>query len=197
MTGMRGATSRWITLFGLLVAALFAQAATAANPRVEFKTSMGTLVIELYPDKAPVTVDNFLRYVKDGFYGGTVFHRAVPGFVVQGGGFDKDGQQKPTRPPIKNESANGLKNLRGTLSMARTTDPNSATSQFFINLADNAFLDYPGQDGWGYCVFGKVVEGMEVVDKMLSVPRRPMPYAPDGSPVTPIVVESARVLDVK
>lgn len=176
--------------------ALNAVAAWAAHPNIEFKTSLGTIVIELYEDKAPKTVDNFLQYVKDGFYTGTVFHRVVPGFVVQGGGFDKTENQKPTRAPIPNEATNGLKNARGTLSMARTMDPNSATSQFFINLSDNAMLDFrePSPRGIGYAVFGRVVSGMEVVDKMAQAELAPKPYAPDGSPVTPIVVESARVL---
>jgi cyclophilin family peptidyl-prolyl cis-trans isomerase len=171
--------------------------AFAANPTVEMKTSQGTIVIELYPDKAPVSADNFLKYVKDGFYNGTIFHRVVPGFVVQGGGFDANGQQKPTRAPIKNEAANGLKNLRGTLSMARTMVPDSATSQFFINLRDNAALDFrdPSPGGIGYAVFGKVIKGMEVVDGMVKVPLQPQPYAPDGSPVTPIVVQSAHVVE--
>lgn len=170
--------------------------AAMAAPKVEMKTSLGTIVIELYEDKAPKSVENFLQYVKEGFYDGTVFHRVVPGFVVQGGGFDKADKQKPTRAPIPNEAANGVKNSRATLSMARTADPNSATSQFFINLVDNAALDHrdPSPRGIGYAVFGKVVTGMEVVDKMVSVERKPKPYAPDGSPVTPIVIESARLL---
>lgn len=178
------------------VLALNAALAWAAHPTVEFKTSLGPIVIELYEDKAPKTVENFLQYVKDGHFNGTVFHRVVPGFVVQGGGFDKSENQKPTRAPIKNEADNGLKNLRGTLSMARTMDPNSATSQFFINLVDNQMLDFrdPSPRGIGYAVFGRVTSGMEVVDKMATVERQPKPYAPDGSPVTPIVVEAARVL---
>jgi cyclophilin family peptidyl-prolyl cis-trans isomerase len=166
---------------------------------VEMKTSLGTITIELYPDKAPVTVENFLKYVKDGHYDGTIFHRVVPGFVVQGGGYDKSAKEKPTRAPIKNEASNGLKNSRGTLSMARTSDPNSATSQFFINLKDNAALDFrnPSPQGIGYAVFAKVTQGMEVVDAMVKVPLAPAPYAPDGSPVTPIVIESARVVEAK
>lgn len=180
----------------LALASLISFAAAAANPIVEMKTSVGTISIELYPEKAPKSVDNFLQYVRDGFYNGTVFHRVVPGFVVQAGGFDKSDNQKPTRPPIPNEASNGLKNTRGTLSMARTMDPNSATSQFFINLSDNVMLDFrdPSPRGIGYAVFGKVVQGMEVVDKMATVERAPKPYAPDGSPVTPIIIESARVL---
>jgi peptidyl-prolyl cis-trans isomerase A (cyclophilin A) len=183
----------------LTVCCLLAIPAIAANPSVEMKTSMGAIVIEIYTDKAPKSADNFLQYVKDGFYNGTMFHRVVPGFVVQGGGFDSSGRQKPTRPPVKNEAANGLKNLRGTLSMARTMNPESATSQFFINLNDNVVLDYrdPSPGGIGYAVFGKVVQGMDVVDAMAKVSLEPKPYAPDGSPVKPIVVESAKLVEAK
>ncbi|HEX6829327.1 MAG TPA: peptidylprolyl isomerase [Burkholderiales bacterium] len=180
-----------------LLALIAPAAAMAANPMVEMKTSMGVIVIELYPDKAPATVDNFLEYVKSGHYNGTIFHRVVPGFVVQGGGFDASARQKATRAPIKNEAANGLKNTRGSLSMARTRDPSSATSQFFINLQDNTMLDFrdPSPGGIGYAVFAKVTQGMDVVDAMAKVPLAPAPYAPDGSPVTPIVLETARVLE--
>lgn len=183
-------------LVAAIAFALTSAMAWAAHPTVEMKTSLGTIVIELYEDKAPKTVENFVQYVQEGFFNGTVFHRVVPGFVVQGGGFDKSDNQKPTRAPITNEAANGLKNARGTLSMARTMDPNSATSQFFINVVDNAVLDFrdPSPRGIGYAVFGKVVSGMEVVDKMTTIERRPKPYAPDGSPVTPIVIESAKLL---
>jgi peptidyl-prolyl cis-trans isomerase B (cyclophilin B) len=134
--------------------------------------------------------------VKDGFYNGTIVHRVVPGFVVQAGGFTADIKQKPTRAPIKNEADNGLKNERGTLSMARTSDPHSASSQFFINLQDNVALDFRDTSarGIGYAVFGKVVKGMDVVDGMAKVKLAPAPYAPDGSPVSPIVIESARVI---
>ena len=152
--------------------ALLASAGTfAADPQVEMKTSMGAIVIELYPDKAPATVENFLRYVKDGHYAGTTFHRVIPGFMIQGGGFTRDFEQKPTRKPVKNEAGNGLKNTVGTLAMARTPDPHSATAQFFINVADNDFLDYkgPSPQGWGYCVFGRVTAGQDVVDKIKGV----------------------------
>jgi cyclophilin family peptidyl-prolyl cis-trans isomerase len=184
-------------LVSFLFALAISTAAAAANPVVEMKTSLGVIVIELYPDKAPVSVENFLQYVKSGHYNGTIFHRVVPGFVVQGGGFDASARQKPTRAPIKNEAGNGLKNERGTLSMARTSNPDSATSQFFINLKDNVMLDFrnPSPGGIGYAVFGKVTQGMDVVDAMTKVQLAPAPYAPDGSPVTPIVVESARVLE--
>ena len=135
---------------------------------VVFETSMGAFTIELYPEEAPTTVENFLQYVDDGFFDGTIFHRVIPNFVIQGGGFTEAMKQKPTRASILNEADNGLKNLRGTLSMARTSDVNSATSQFFINLADNAFLDHGTRD-FGYAVFGKVVEGLDVVDAVAGV----------------------------
>src|SRR5438093_3974893 len=129
-------------------------------------TSLGSLKIELFPDKAPHTVKNFLAYVDDKFYDGTVFHRVIKDFMIQGGGFEPGMKQKKTRPPIKNESANGLSNTRGTVAMARTSDPHSATAQFFINTANNAFLDKAqSRDGVGYCVFGKVTQGLDVVDK--------------------------------
>ncbi len=142
---------------------------TDANPVVVMETSMGTITIELDQAKAPITVENFLKYVDDGFYGGTVFHRVIPTFMIQGGGFTPDLKQKPTRPPIKNEAKNGLKNVRGSIAMARTNDPHSASAQFFINVRDNHGLDYPGQDGWGYAVFGKVIDGMDAVDKIKDV----------------------------
>ena len=144
----------------------------AANLRVEMRTNVGNVVLELYPDKAPKTVANFLQYVEDGFYKNTVFHRVIPNFMIQGGGFDTTFNQKPTQPPIQNEAANGLKNEIGTIAMARTPDPHSATAQFFINVANNAFLNYkaPNQNGYGYTVFGKVISGMEVVHKIASIP---------------------------
>jgi cyclophilin family peptidyl-prolyl cis-trans isomerase len=142
------------------------------NPVVIFETNLGNIHIELYPEKAPITVQNFIAYVQDGFYEGTIFHRVIPNFVVQGGGFDENFQQKKTRENIKNEADNGLKNLRGSLSMARTPNPDSASSQFFINLKDNDFLDFKSktQQGWGYAVFAQVIEGMDVVDAMAAKP---------------------------
>ena len=137
---------------------------------ITLKTSKGDIVIETYADKAPITVKNFESYVDSDFFNGTIFHRVIDGFMIQGGGFDKDMNQKDTNDPIKNEAANGLKNLKYTIAMARTSIPDSATSQFFINVADNSFLDYPGQDGYGYCVFGKVIEGMDIVDQIAKVP---------------------------
>jgi cyclophilin family peptidyl-prolyl cis-trans isomerase len=153
---------------------LFPLAALAAgNPKVVFETSKGKMVIELYPDKAPLTVRIFLTYVDEKFYDGTIFHRIIPGFVIQGGGMIKDMTEKKTHDPIKNEADNGLSNLRGTLSMARTMEVDSASSQFFVNLVDNDRLDHKGKQSgstWGYAVFGKVVEGMEVVDAIAEVP---------------------------
>ncbi|MBI2296147.1 MAG: peptidyl-prolyl cis-trans isomerase [Betaproteobacteria bacterium] len=169
----------------------------AADPQVELKTSMGTIVIELFPDKAPATVENFLRYVKDGHFDGTVFHRVIPKFMVQGGGFTPEFGQKPTRNPVRNEADNGLKNTVGTVAMARTADPHSATAQFFINLADNDFLDFrfPTQEGYGYCVFGKVVKGMDVVNRIVKVRTGPGPAGQSNVPVKPVVIESARLIE--
>lgn len=156
---------------------------------VVFETSHGTLKIELMPEDAPVTVQNFLEYVDEGFYKGTIFHRVIPGFMIQGGGFDAQMDQKNTRPPIKNEAAHGLKNLRGTLSMARTQAKDSATSQFFINLKDNEFLDHGVRD-FGYAVFARVAEGMDVVDTIARVATgKQGPHA--DVPVEPVVIESA------
>jgi cyclophilin family peptidyl-prolyl cis-trans isomerase len=144
----------------------------SVKPMVTMKTSLGDIKIELYPDKAPATVKNFLSYVDDKFYDGTIFHRVISGFMIQGGGFTPDMAQKPTKAPVKNEAQNGLKNDRGTLAMARTMVVDSATAQFFINVVDNDFLNFRSPDvrGFGYCVFGKVVEGMDVVDKIKAVP---------------------------
>ena len=141
------------------------------NPVVLLETTSGDILVELYPDKAPETVANFLKYVDNGFYNNTIFHRVIPGFMIPGGGLTARMQQKDTEAPIKNEADNGLKNDRGTIAMARTMDPHSATAQFFINLVDNDFLNFqaPSGNGWGYCVFGKVTEGMDVVDKIAKV----------------------------
>jgi peptidyl-prolyl cis-trans isomerase B (cyclophilin B) len=164
----------------------------AANPRVEVQTSMGAITIELYADKAPITVKNFLDYVNAGFYDNTVFHRVIPDFMVQGGGFEPGMKQKRIRASIKNESANGLKNQRGTLAMARTSDPDSATAQFFINTVDNGFLDKAqAADRVGYCVFGKVVGGMDVVDKIAAVPTATK-AGHQNVPQQDVVIRSAR-----
>ena len=148
----------------------FASAQTATQPKVKFTTNMGDFVVELDPAKAPKTVENFLQYVADKHYDGTVFHRVIDGFMVQGGGFTADMQQKPVRAPIPLEAKNGLKNDRYTIAMARTGNPNSATSQFYINVANNDMLNAPNPDGHGYAVFGKVVQGQAVIDKIRSVP---------------------------
>ena len=152
-------------------AAAVAPNGLAADPQVDVRTSAGTIRLELYPAKAPKTVENFLQYVRDGHYNGTIFHRVIDGFMIQGGGFSADMRQKPVQTPIKNEAANGLKNNNYTVAMARTGVRDSATSQFFINVKDNDFLNYSGESpqGWGYAVFGKVVEGKEVVDKIKKV----------------------------
>lgn len=170
-------------------------ATQAGNPIVLMKTSQGDIKIELDKAKAPVTVENFLVYVNDKFYDGTIYHRVIPAFMIQGGGFDKDMNQKKTKAPIKNEAGNGLKNLNGTIAMARTNDPNSATAQFFINTKDNAFLDHRNDtpQGYGYAVFGKVIEGQDVVKKIEQV--QTTTKAPhENVPVTPVVIESVRVV---
>ncbi len=164
--------------------------AAADNPRVVMETSMGTMVIELYPDKAPITVKNFLAYVDAGFYDGTIFHRVIPGFVLQGGGFDDEMEKKENNAPIKNEADNGLRNLRATLSMARTQQINSATSQFFINLKNNSALDHGSRD-FGYAVFAKVVKGLSVIDKIAGVKTTTKGHYRDV-PVEPVLITSAR-----
>ncbi len=180
-----------------LFALALAVPAFAANPQVEMKTSMGTLVIELYPDKAPKTVENFLQYVKAGFYNGTIFHRVIDGFMIQGGGYDAKLNERETRAPIPNEARNGLKNEAGPIAMARTGDPNSATAQFFINLVDNRGLDYPRPDGFGYAVFGKVVQGSDVVQKIGKAPTDLLTQMFANLPKTSIVIESAKLLPEK
>ena len=172
-----------------------AQAAAAGNPRVLLETTKGKIVLELNAAKAPKTVKNFLDYVKAGHYNGTIFHRVIPGFMIQGGGFTADMTEKPTRPPIQNEADNGLKNERGTIAMARTPDPNSASSQFFINVANNGSLNFKSKtaSGWGYAVFGKVVEGMDVADAIVGVATTTKgPYG--DVPVQAIVIKKASVL---
>ena len=178
--------------FALLASS--ALSALAANPMVELKTTQGDIVVEVFADKAPKSADNFIQYVKDGFYNGTVFHRVIDGFMVQGGGFDADMKQKSTRAPIENEARNGLRNEVGTLAMARTADPHSASSQFFINLVANTALDYPSRDGWGYAVFGKVVKGLEVVESIAKQPTANRGFH-QNVPVEAVIVNSARVLE--
>lgn len=188
---------------GLFTFALFALAAAPAagqsgedssRPRVALETSKGKIVLELYPDRAPKTVENFLAYVEGGFYDGTVFHRVIEGFMVQGGGFTADMERKPTRDPIANESGSALSNERGTIAMARTSDPDSATAQFFINTAANERLDARGGGNSGYTAFGRVVEGMDVVDAIASVPTTRKGMF-DDVPVEPVTIEGATVVD--
>jgi peptidyl-prolyl cis-trans isomerase A (cyclophilin A) len=167
--------------------------AQAVAPKVQFQTTQGNFTVEVYPDKAPKTVENFLQYVKDKHYNGTVFHRVIPNFMIQGGGFTPSMQQKPTRSPIPLEAKNGLKNGRGTIAMARTADPQSATAQFFINVVENQNLDAPRPDGYGYAVFGKVTEGMDVVDKIRGVPTTNAGMYQDV-PQTPVVINSATLV---
>lgn len=167
--------------------------AASASPKVLLKTSLGDITIELFPDKAPKSVENFLAYVKSGFYDGTIFHRVIANFMIQGGGFTKDLRQKSTRQPIVNESKNGLSNLRGTVAMARTGDPNSATAQFFINTVDNPRLD-DSDAAPGYAVFGKVVQGLDVIDKIKAVPTGAQGPFRSDVPTTPVVIESAALL---
>jgi cyclophilin family peptidyl-prolyl cis-trans isomerase len=178
----------------LLSSLLLLSLSAFAQPTVEIKTNKGSIVVELNQDKAPNTVANFVKYANDGFYTGTVFHRVISGFMIQGGGLDKNLNEKETRAPIKNEADNGLANNIGTIAMARTNDPHSASSQFFINVANNAFLNHTEKSdrGWGYTVFGKVVKGMDVVDKIAKIPT-------DGGdvPTQTIVIESVTVLPNK
>jgi peptidyl-prolyl cis-trans isomerase A (cyclophilin A) len=180
------------TLFTALLM-LTCAAAGAAAPQVELRTNAGTIVLELYPDRAPQTVRNFMQYVEEGFYKGTIFHRVIDGFMIQGGGFTADLAAKKTRAPVPIESNNGLRNDTGTIAMARTRDPNSATSQFFINLVNNDMLNHPNPDGHGYTVFGRVVKGMEVVNKIAKVPTAPKPPH-QNVPLTTVIIEDARVL---
>jgi len=185
-----------IPLFGLLCLGLGLSAgpdAEAASTQAEFKTNLGTFVIELYPEKAPRTVANFVQYVNEGFYSGTVFHRVIAGFMIQGGGHLPNLDRKPTRPPIEIESRNGLKNDAGWVAMARTSAPNSATSQFFINVVNNDGLNHPGSDGYGYAVFGRVVSGMDVVEKIRQTPTRRSGGMSDV-PAQAVVIETARML---
>jgi cyclophilin family peptidyl-prolyl cis-trans isomerase len=178
----------------LALSGIFSLTQAADAPKVLFKTSMGNIVIELDPEKAPRTVDNFLAYVKSGYYKGAIFHRVINDFMIQGGGFDINMKEKtPTRPPIRNEAQNGLKNDPYTIAMARTGNPHSATAQFFINVNANDRLNYPASDGFGYAVFGKVISGMEVVDqiKLVEVANRGMHQ---NVPLKPVLIESVSII---
>jgi peptidyl-prolyl cis-trans isomerase A (cyclophilin A) len=184
-----------IALALTLSLALCGTALAAGNPVVLMDTSLGKVKIELFAKEAPVSVKNFLDYADKGFYNGTIFHRVIPGFMAQGGGFTPDMKQKPTNPPIKNEAANGLRNDRGTIAMARTMIVDSATAQFFINVASNGFLNHRdnSMQGYGYAVFGKVLEGMDVVDKIVAV-RTGMKMGMRDVPETPVVIKSVTVI---
>ena len=179
-------------------AAVVPAGALAADPQVDIKTNLGTIRLELYPAKAPKTVENFLKYARDGHYNGTVFHRVIDGFMIQGGGFERSYKQKATRDPIPNEAKNGLTNDLGTVAMARTNAPHSASAQFFINLKNNDFLNAAAaQDGWGYAVFGKVVSGLDVVMKIAKTPTGPGGSFPTDVPRQPVVIESMGVVGAK
>jgi peptidyl-prolyl cis-trans isomerase A (cyclophilin A) len=184
----------YLSLFCLSLGyGLIEDSEAAAAPKAEFKTNLGSFVIELYPDKAPKTVANFIQYVDEGFYAGTTFHRVISNFMIQGGGHLANLERKPTRGPIEIESRNGLKNDAGWVAMARTSAPNSASSQFFINVVNNDGLNYPNPDGHGYAVFGKIVSGMEVVEKIRKTPTGSAGGMRDV-PTTAIVIESAKML---
>ncbi len=174
----------------ILIFCFSGPAAAADSPQVVMETSIGTVVIELYAQKAPITTANFLAYVQSGFYDNTIFHRVIRGFMIQGGGLTADMREKPNQPPIRNEADNGLKNNTGTIAMARTKDPHSATAQFFINVKDNPFLDYRAKttDGWGYCVFGRVIKGMDVVHAIENVPTGRKAGQADV-PIEPVVIQ--------
>jgi cyclophilin family peptidyl-prolyl cis-trans isomerase len=185
-----------LNLFTLILGLSLSMGAQAANPTVEMKTSQGSITLELYPEKAPKTVENFLKYAKGGFYKGTIFHRVIDNFMIQGGGFDTNLREKDTFPPIQNEANNGLKNETYTIAMARTMNPHSASAQFFINVKDNAFLDHsaPTPRGWGYAVFGKVVKGQDVVMKIAKVRTGARDPLPSDVPLENVVIEDVKVL---
>ena len=182
-------------VLALSLAAMGAGSALADADKVAVlvQTSLGDIKLELDRSKAPNTVDNFIQYANEGFYDGTIFHRVIKDFMIQGGGYTGDIQKKQTRSPVKNEAKNGLKNKRGSIAMARTSAPHSATAQFFINHKDNGFLDYPSRDGWGYAVFGEVVEGMDVADKIAEV-KTGMKKGMRDVPVTAVVIEKVSVV---
>lgn len=181
-----------VALFGLCLSF----SVSAANPKIEIKTNMGSMTVELAPEKAPKTVENFLKYVNSGFYKGTIFHRVIETFMIQGGGYDANLREKETRPAIRNEADNGLKNEAYTIAMARTGDPHSATAQFFINTRDNEFLNHtaPNARGWGYAVFGKVVKGQEVVSKIAKVRTGPKAFLPSDVPQETVTIEDIKLL---
>jgi peptidyl-prolyl cis-trans isomerase A (cyclophilin A) len=183
-----------VVITALCLSAGIACAEGKKNPVVEMDTSLGKIKIELFEKEAPISVKNFLDYAHSGFFADTIFHRVIPGFMIQGGGFTADRKQKPTKAAIKNEAANGLKNDRGTIAMARTSAPDSATAQFFINVVNNAMLDRPSPDGAGYAVFGKVVEGMDVADKIVNVKTQNVNMVFQNMPVQPVFIKSVKIL---
>jgi peptidyl-prolyl cis-trans isomerase B (cyclophilin B) len=191
---MKTITRLGIALLFLIVSAGAYAMNDSTNPTVTLDTNKGRIVIELYPDKAPETVANFIQYAEEGFYDGTIFHRVIPNFMIQGGGFTVDMEQKATRAEIRNEASNGLQNVTGSIAMARTPNPHSATAQFFINVKDNDFLNFTSetQQGWGYCVFGQVVEGMDVVKEIEGV-RTGRAGMHQDVPMEPVVIEKASV----
>ncbi len=194
-------TKAWLAVLAAvsLCASQAAVLAAETNPTVRMETNRGLVVMELYRDKAPKTVENFLRYVQDGFYDGTMFHRVIKNFMIQGGGFTVEYRKKPTRSPVGNEADNGLKNKRGSVAMARTTDPHSATAQFFINVVDNDFLNHrtPTPRGWGYTVFGQVTDGMDVVDEIRGVPTGSGgPFSKDV-PQEPVIIQKMTVVSAQ
>lgn len=185
-----------LKLFVALLGLCLSISAFAANPTIEIKTNKGSMTLELYPDQAPKTVDNFLKYVKSGFYKGTIFHRVIETFMIQGGGYDANLREKETRAPVHNEADNGLKNEAYTIAMARTGEPHSATAQFFISTRDNEFLNYtaPNAQGWGYTVFGKVVKGREVVTKISKIRTGPKAFLPSDVPLETVIIEDIQLL---
>jgi len=193
---------KYFNLSLLIVVLLFVlplMAFARENPKVLMKTTMGDITIELFKEKAPISVENFLSYVKEGFYNGLIFHRVIKDFMIQGGGYTAQMQEKETKAPIKNEAGNGLKNKRGTIAYARTPVVNSATAQFFINHVDNSFLDHKSNNPqeFGYAVFGKVVDGMDVVDKIANVKVHSLPNGMQNVPVKPVVMESVSLIEEK
>jgi peptidyl-prolyl cis-trans isomerase B (cyclophilin B) len=197
---MKNVLKHYFVLLALTVLlTVFSVSVSFAGTMVKLQTNLGDIVVELEDEKAPKSVANFLSYVNDGFYSGTIFHRVIDGFMIQGGGFTEAMQKKGTQAPIENEANNGLRNDRGTLAMARTNAPHSATAQFFINVVNNDFLNYRSStpQGWGYAVFGKVVQGMDVVDKIRKIPTGPGGPFPKDVPQAPVVIENASVVQAQ
>ncbi len=190
---------RFVTgcLLGFSLLGSMINSAAAEAPQAKIETNMGDIIVLLEPDKAPKTVENFLTYAKDGFYNNTIFHRVISNFMIQGGGFTPDYQRKPTRAPIENEADNGLSNTKGTIAMARTMDPHSATAQFFINVKDNTFLDFTSKSprGWGYTVFGRVIKGMDTVNRIRSVATGSGGPFPTDVPQEPVIIKSVTLLN--